>query len=304
MRFDSKENIDYFIANSETKTIKEWCDYFKCERATIGRWKQKYSVNVKKSAGNILHSDEVKKKISEQRKAWLAQNPDKHPWKNRDKFKSEPCEKAKEFLRSLGVSFVAEFSPQIDGRHFSIDIALPDKMIALEINGNQHYERNGQLKPYYQERHDLLTSHGWNVFEIHYSACFNLEKWSEFSKQIIETPSVNSFDYFNYQPRKKREKRWQNECKCGKLKANKAKKCFSCTYNRKIPSKEELQSLYDSLPMTEIGKLFNVSDNAVKKWMKNAGINLENRRGFWEKKRSVEGLNLSASPSCVLKPSL
>lgn len=304
MRFDSKENIDYFVSHAGTKTVNEWCEYFKCERATIGRWKRKYSVDVKKSAGNILHSDEVKKKISEKRKAWLAQNQDKHPWKNRGKFKSEPCEKAKEFLRSLGVSFVAEFSPQINGRHFSIDIALPDKMIALEINGNQHYERNGQLKPYYQERHDLLTSHGWNVFEIHYSACFNLEKWSEFSKQIIETPSVNSFDYFNYQPRQKKEKRWQNECECGKLKANKAKKCFSCTYKRKTPSKEELQSLYDSLPMTEIGKLFNVSDSTVKKWMKNARINLENRRGFWEKKRSVEALNLSANPSCILKPSL
>lgn len=207
MRFDSKENVDYFISNSESKTINEWSEYFGCDRATIERWKKKLSVKLKNGYRQGPHNEETKKTLSEKRKAWLAQNPDKHPWKNRDKFKSEPCEKAKEFLRSLGVSFIAEFSPQIDGRHFSIDIALPDKMIALEINGNQHYERNGQLKPYYQERHDLLTSHGWNVFEIHYSACFNLEKWSEFSKQIIEAPSINSFDYFNYFPKEKRGRR-------------------------------------------------------------------------------------------------
>ena len=176
-----------------------------------------------------VHSEETKKIMSEKRKQWLFQNPDLHPWKNRDKFKSEPCEKAKTFLLSCGVSFVSEFSPQIEGRYFSIDIALPDKMIALEINGNQHYERNGQLKPYYQERHDLLTSHGWNVFEIHYSACFNLEKWVEFAKQIVEAPKVSEFDYFNYIPRNKKEKRWQNACECGKMKSSKAIKCINCS---------------------------------------------------------------------------
>lgn len=286
MRFDSKDNLNYFIKNSETKTIREWVDYFGCERATIGRWKKKYFVNVKKARGNFAHSEETKKILSKKRKAWLSQNPDKHPWKNRNKFKSEPCEKAKEFLRKLKISFISEFSPQIDNRYFSIDIALPDKMIALEINGNQHYEKNGKLKPYYQERHDLLTSHGWNVFEIHYSACFNLEKWLEFSKQIIKTPKVNNFDYFNYAPKKNKEKRWQNNCECGEPKSNKAKKCFRCAIkdrNKKIPSKKVLQSLYDSLPMTEIAKLFNISDSAVKKWLKKKDILIKDRRGFWAK---------------------
>ncbi len=203
MRFDSPENIKFFIENAPSKTIKEWTAYFGCERATIERWKKKYQVNLKNGYGTTKHSVETKKKLSEQKKQWLQDNPDRHPWKNRDKFKSEPCEKAKEFLRQLGVSFVSEFSPQIEGRYFSIDIALPDKMIALEINGNQHYERNGQLKSYYQERHDLLTAHGWNVFEIHYSACFNLSKWAEFAKQILESPQIKEFDYFNYQPKKK-----------------------------------------------------------------------------------------------------
>ena len=281
MRFDSPENIKFFIENATSKTIREWTEYFGCERATIERWKKKYKVSVKNAYGLTQHSEKTKDILSNKRKQWLKDNPDRHPWKNRDKFKSEPCEKAKEFLHSLGVSFVSEFSPQIEGRYFSVDIALPDKMIALEINGNQHYERNGQLKPYYQERHDLLTSHGWNVFEIHYSACFNLSKWAEFVKQLVETPTVKEFDYFNYTPKKKKENRWQNQCECGKLKSYKAKKCHNCAYNRKIPSKEELQSLYDTSPMTEIAKLFHVSDSAIKKRMRKQGVLLEDRRGFW-----------------------
>ena len=28
--------------------------------------------------------------------------------------------------------------------------------IGIEINGNQHYERNGKLKKYYQDRHDHI----------------------------------------------------------------------------------------------------------------------------------------------------
>lgn len=40
--------------------------------------------------------------------------------------------------------------------------------------------------------------------------------------------------------------------------------------SRKVqrPSYEELKSLTKTLPMTKIGKMFDVSDNAVRKWIK------------------------------------
>lgn len=149
-------------------------------------------------------SEEHKKKVSEGRKKWLKENPDKHPWRSHNKFKSKPCEKAKEFLRSLGISFIEEFDPRIEGRNFSIDIAMPEKRIAIEINGNQHYEKTGELKPYYKEREMLLESNGWIVYQIHYSACFNLEKWSDFVNQLKNSPVKVEFDYFTYVPKKKR----------------------------------------------------------------------------------------------------
>jgi uncharacterized Zn finger protein (UPF0148 family) len=40
------------------------------------------------------------------------------------------------------------------------------------------------------------------------------------------------------------------------------------------PSKEDLENLIDTTPMIKIGKMFNVSDNAVRKWAKSYGINL------------------------------
>jgi len=143
-------------------------------------------------------SEEIKEKISKKRKQFLKDNPDKHSWRNPNKKNSVPCEKFKEFLNSLGVKFIAEFNPEIEGRFFSMDIAIPDKMIAIEINGGQHYSKDGSLKPYYQERHDLIEKSGWKVFEIHYSFCFKLDKLNEITDLIMNSPQVSEFNYLNY----------------------------------------------------------------------------------------------------------
>jgi hypothetical protein len=225
MRYDTSENIENFKKNSETKTIAEWCIFLGCERNTIERWRKRLGIKTKKPI-KTPHSDEQKLKISLKRKEWLRNNPDKHPWRKSDKLKSQPCEKAKEFLTSLGISFIPEFQPEIEGRFFSVDIAIPDKLIALEINGNQHYERSGKLKPYYQERHNLLEMAGWTVFEIHYSACFDLKKWGDFVNQILNSPSKTDFDYFAYKPRPKISKK--NTCACGGEKWKEALRCQKC----------------------------------------------------------------------------
>ena len=55
---------------------------------------------------------------------------------------------------------------------FSIDIAFPDIKFGIEVNGNQHYNSDGTLKPYYKERHDLIEKSGWILLELHYSSCY------------------------------------------------------------------------------------------------------------------------------------
>lgn len=120
-------------------------------------------------------SEEAKKKISEARRKYLLENPDKHPWKNSNKFKSVPCEKVKEYLTSKGIIFVDEWCPLSD-KLYSIDIAFPDIKFGIEINGNQHYNRDGTLKEYYQKRHDEIVAAGWTILELHYSISWNLEK--------------------------------------------------------------------------------------------------------------------------------
>lgn len=246
------------IRIAPTKTMGECADYFKVGRETIARWKKKLNLVFVKPVRPPT-SEETKKAISEKRKEWLKNNPEKHPWRNKNKLKSEPCEKAKEFLTQLGVSFVSEYQPEIEGRYFSVDIALPDKMIALEVNGNQHYERDGRLKPYYQERHNLLESAGWNVFEIHYSACFNLDKWADFANQILNAPLKTDFDYFNYSPRDKKTP--YDSCSCGERKCKEALRCNSCFKKRgsffvqKEPKKERKARANPAFNNCECGNL-------------------------------------------------
>lgn len=116
----------------------------------------------------IKYSKEFCDKVSNGRKKYLLEHPDEHPWKRNDKFISKPCEHLKELLKQNNISFEEEYSPLKD-RNFSIDIVFLDKKIGIEINGNQHYDSNGKLNQYYQERHDLIEQNGWKLYEIHYA---------------------------------------------------------------------------------------------------------------------------------------
>lgn len=119
------------------------------------------------------HTEETKKLLSHKMKKWLSEHKDQHVWKRNNKFISKPCENFKNFLTLKNISFVPEYSP-FDDVNYSIDIAFPDKKIGIEINGNQHYNDDGTLTEYYQKRHDLFISRGWNLFEIHYSKCYDI----------------------------------------------------------------------------------------------------------------------------------
>jgi very-short-patch-repair endonuclease/endogenous inhibitor of DNA gyrase (YacG/DUF329 family) len=135
----------------------------------------------------------AKKKISIGRKKYLKENPDKHPWKSLNKFISKPCEYLKDRLREKNISFVCEYSPFVDlGRMYSVDIAFPNEKIGIEVNGNQHYNNDGTLKKYYQDRHDFFVDNGWKLIEIFYTTVYSID-----IETIFDFDSISS-DYTNY----------------------------------------------------------------------------------------------------------
>lgn len=230
----------------------------------------------------VTVSTETRLKISEARRVWIKENPDKHPWKKQSKFKSVPCQIMKDFFILNGVFFAEEYIP-IKDRGFSIDIAFPNKMFGIEINGNQHYERTGELKEYYQNRHNLITNNGWEILEVHYSLVWNEEFLAQILDKINNKINVIEFDYHGFAKEKLQQKpAKKDKCSCGEDKTIQAKLCKKC--NSKLPkldkrrpnrpTKEELEKLIQSLPMTTVGKNIGVSDNAVRKWCIEYGIDL------------------------------
>lgn len=119
-------------------------------------------------------SVETRNKLRVARIKFLTENPDKHPWKNKQKHVSKPCEDLKNILLHHDIQFIEEYQPLID-RFFSIDIFIPNKNIGIEVNGNQHYQSNGQLKKYYLDRHDLIESAGIELLEIPYMKVYDTE---------------------------------------------------------------------------------------------------------------------------------
>lgn len=133
----------------------------------------------------------IQNKISKSRINFLKENPDKHPWKKLDKFKSKPCEHLKEVLKEKSFDFIEEYTDTRWEHNYSLDIAFLDKKIAIEVNGNQHYNSNWELNEYYQKRHDYLISQGWNVLEIHYTWCYVEDKIKEIEEAIVNNKTIS-----------------------------------------------------------------------------------------------------------------
>jgi hypothetical protein len=175
-------------------------------------------------------------------------------------------------------------------------VAIPEKMIGIEINGNQHYERTGELKPYYKKRHDIIESNGWTLYELHFSLVWNDEIFESMVKTINSGEYKFEFDYAGYASLKLKTVGKKKKCiNCGTLVFKTSTRCRNCNSKHRIsannksnrPTKEILQELYNKMPMTKIAKLFGVSDVAIKKWIKECKIPTENRLGYWAKKHSM-----------------
>ena len=135
-------------------------------------------------------SEETRALISEKRKAFLKANPEKHPWKHHKYNKSKPCEIFKQKLREANIPFEEENSNLVPNRFFSADIILKQYNLIIEINGNQHYNSDGEtLAPYYLERKTEFEKLGWKVLDIKYFLVFNTIKLNEVINELKNMPT-------------------------------------------------------------------------------------------------------------------
>ena len=225
---------------------------------------------------NFHHSEQTKQKISQIRKQYIKQHPESFAWRRADKFKSKPCEDLKQFFKNNGINFYQEYKniQEFAGKNYAIDIAFPNQKIAIEVNGTQHYNRDGTLTPYFQQRHDILQKAGWKVQQIPYNKAYKQEVRQSLLKLIKDNVDF-TYDYSQQIKQFLRQKQLQHICPiCGGEKKDKyAKCCNKCERQKRkqnIPSKQQLQKDYEQLHnYSAIGRKYNRSHTVIRNWFKN-----------------------------------
>lgn len=112
---------------------------------------------------------------------------------------------------------------------------------------------------------------------INYAAKYYYDKAHKLMDeyQIVQKKKTSSkSEKKEVKPRKKKE---QHYCpNCGKAISPDATRCIECGHKQQRraewPQKDELKELIRTNSFSSIGKQFNVSDNAVRRWCKNYGL--------------------------------
>lgn len=117
------------------------------------------------------HSEETKKRISERRKHYLSEHPEKVPYvlNHHSKGDSYPEQYFKMVFENNGITYEQNYKVL----EYYLDFAWPDKKTYLEIDGEQHYSDKRILE------HDILRterlkSDGWK--------CLDRIRWSKYKK--------------------------------------------------------------------------------------------------------------------------
>lgn len=133
-------------------------------------------------------TDEHKQKIRESLIKWKNNNPEKYL--NYCRKKSVCCENFKQYLRDNNIDFVEEYTPYED-RMYTLDIAFPDEKIAIEVNGSQHYDNDGNLNQSTLEKQFYFENRGWKIIQIYYKWCYGVIKNNPVITSIFDLPIHN-----------------------------------------------------------------------------------------------------------------
>ena len=159
---------------------------------------------------------------------------------------------------------------------------------------------------FYIKKFDSLVPNGYNIEEKQdNSSCYFVKYPKETFLQIVEDlisseqtiqeiadkfnldvsfvyrlnrGEIHHLQDLNYPLRKVKDLSKQNHycIDCGKEVTKGAIRCLCCANKAQQicdrPNKEELKALIRNTPFTKIGKKYNVSDNAIRKWCKSYGL--------------------------------
>lgn len=179
--YDWTEIQKYYNTGNTWRAISE---KFGCAQATIAKavkqgkfitrsTSEAACLYNKANPGKPRHTAETKAKISKSRTAYLKEHPDKVPYLlNHSSKVSYPESYFAEVFKQEKLDVVQEFKVGL----FSLDFALPERKIDIEIDGEQHYV-DKTIIAHDIKRAAALEELGWKAYRI---------RWAEYQKLTFD----------------------------------------------------------------------------------------------------------------------
>lgn len=228
------------------------------------------------------HSDETKKKISDIRKKYLLEHPDKVPYllNHYSKGESYPEKYFNEILqKEKDLNYKRYFQFGI----YQMDFCIIDKKIDLEIDGGQHYDDKRIIESD-KNRDEFMKNNGWKTIRINwrkYQKFNSNEKISFIENLIKHIKNENNKEFIplykidkREETKKIKEKKQRKKyfCECGNLIHIKGKSCVECSRRKRRKTNRPLIEIIlrdvNEIGYKGTGRKYGVSDNCIRKWLK------------------------------------
>lgn len=231
------------------------------------------------------HSEITKQKISQKRIEYIKQNKN-YKWSCFGK-ETKPEEQFKEIISHSNIPYnVYQYYIPFNTKNYEIDFAIPEIRLGFEINGNQHYDKNGHYTEYHLKRKEFLINNGWKIADIHYSLCFNKLKIQEIIIQSLN----NNIDFSDSLNKEIINIKLQRKIDKEKEKNEIFKRKIKKQQDNEDKKTKIINSSIDFSKfgwVNEVAKLINKYPQKINQWMKKYMLEFYNEKCFKRKYANV-----------------
>lgn len=225
------------------------------------------SINAhKKYPQNFFHNEKTKQRIRDARFNYMKLHPENTAWRKRN----QPSYPEKCFINFLekndyDKNYLIEREKSVFP--YYIDFAFVNEKIAIEIDGSQHVNDQKRIEQD-NNKNKILINNGWTV--LRFSENLVKTDWVTIKKEIDNALKNHPINITRVGIFKSPSKSYYEKVKRGidglsdKMRQNNINQ-------RKVknrPSYQELLKLKKDKSNVEIGKMFNVSEGTIRKWIK------------------------------------
>lgn len=221
----------------------------------------------KKYPDSFKLSEETKDKIRKAHLKWMKEHPEQTAWRLKNMSYPEKC--FQEILEDNGLNKKHLIYREYSVFPYFIDFAFINEKVAVEIDGSQHLEEERKNKD--AKKDILLRSNGWRIIRI--AANEVTHKNPDVLQGVLKMLGDKNKIYEKVGILKSPKKKKYKKVSRGEDGLSDKERLRAFKQRRtERPGKEELSKLLQENSFNAIGRVYGVSDNAIRRWCKAYGL--------------------------------